>query len=96
MEDEEKLKEELTAFQHLLITTEMAIGRREISSFQISKLDTKIIKEKLDEEFNRLDSAAKTNFAKSNLFFVRSERGNICIATHTKTKLRIYCVRKRV
>ena len=62
-EDGEKLKEELTACQHYLVDTEMENGRHKVFNFQMSKLDTKIINEKLEEVFNKLDSAAKINIA---------------------------------
>ena len=62
-EDGEKLKEELSACQHFLVDTEMENGRRKVFNFQLSKLDTKIIIEKLEEVFNKLYSAAKINIA---------------------------------
>ena len=62
-EDGEKLKEELSACQHFLVDTEMENGRHKVFNFQMSKLDTKIINEKLEEVFNKLDSAAKINTA---------------------------------
>ena len=37
--------------------------RHKVFNFQMSKLDTKIINEKLEEVFNKLDSAAKINIA---------------------------------
>ena len=62
-EDGEKLKEELSAWQHFLLNTEMENGRHKVFNFQMSKLDTKIINEKLEEVFNKLDSAAKIDIA---------------------------------
>ena len=62
-EDGEKLKEELSACQNFLVDTEMENGRHKVFNFQMSKLDTKIINEKLEEVFNKLDSAAKNNIA---------------------------------
>ena len=62
-EDGEKLKEELSACQHFLVDAEMENGRLQVFNFQMSKLDTKIINEKLEEVFNKLDSAAKINIA---------------------------------
>ena len=62
-EDGEKLKEELGACQHFLVDTEMENRRNKVFNFQMSKLDTKIINEKLEEVFNKLDSAAKINIA---------------------------------
>ena len=62
-EDGEKLKEELSACQHFLVDTEMENGKHKVFNFQMSKLDTKIINEKLEEVFNKLDSAAKINIA---------------------------------
>ena len=59
----EKLRE-LSACQHFLVYTEMENGRRhQIFNFQLSKLDTKIINEKLEDVINKLDSAAKINIA---------------------------------
>ena len=54
-EDGEKLKEELVACQHFLVDTEMENGRHKVINFQMSKLDTKVINEKLEEVFNKLD-----------------------------------------
>ena len=62
-DDGEKLKEELSACQHFLVDTEMENGRHKVFNFQMSKLDTKIINEKLEEVFNKLDPAAKIDFA---------------------------------
>ena len=62
-ENSEKLKEELSACQRFLVDTEMENGRHKVFKFQMSKLDTKIINEKLEEVFNKLDSAAKINVA---------------------------------
>ena len=62
-EDGERLKEELGACQHFLVKTEMEKGRHKVFNFQMSKLDIKILNEKLEEAFNKLDSAAKINIA---------------------------------
>ena len=62
-EDGEKLKEELSACQHFLVDTEMENGSHKVFNLQMSKLDTKIFNEKLEEVFNKLDSAAKINIA---------------------------------
>ena len=62
-EDEYKFKEELSACQHFLVHTEMKNGRHRLFSFQTSKLETNIINEKLQEVFNKLDSAAKIKTA---------------------------------
>ena len=59
----EKLMAERDACQRFLVDTEMEKGRHKIFNFQMSKLDTKIINEKLEEVFNKLDSAAKINIA---------------------------------
>ena len=39
----------------------MKNGRHEVFNSQISRLDPKVINEKLEEVFNKLDSAAKIN-----------------------------------
>ena len=62
-EDGEKLKDELSACQHFLVDTDMENGSHKVFSFQMSKLDTRIIKEKLEKVFNKLDSAAKIKIA---------------------------------
>ena len=62
-EDGENLKEELSACQNFLVDTEMENGRHKVFNFQMSKLGTKTINEKLEEVFNKLDSAAKINIA---------------------------------
>ena len=41
----------------------MENGRHKVFNFQMSKLDTKIIDQKLEEIFNKLNSAAKINFS---------------------------------
>ena len=62
-EDGEKLREELSACQLFLVDTEMENRRHKVFKFQMSNLDAKIINEKLEEVFNKLDSAAKINIA---------------------------------
>ena len=54
-EDAEKLKEEPSARQHLLLDTEIENRRHKEFNFQIAKLDTKIINENFEEVFNKLD-----------------------------------------
>ena len=56
-------KEELRASKHFLVDTEMNNGRHKAFNFQVSKLDTKSINEKLEDVFNKLDFAAKINIA---------------------------------
>ena len=62
-EDEEKLKEELSACQHFVVDTEMQNEKYKVLNFQMSKLGTEIINEKLDENFNKLDSANNITIA---------------------------------
>ena len=62
-EDGEKLKEKISAYQHFLLNKEMENGRHKVFNFQMSKLNTKIINEKFEEVFNKLDSAAKINIS---------------------------------
>ena len=98
-EDGVKLKEELSACQHFLVDTEMENGRHKVFNFQMSKLDSKIINEKLEEVFNKLDSAAKINIALG--FVLRNvETGEYryyyAHENNTLFKNRIYCVLKRI
>ena len=46
-DDGEKLEEELSACQHFLVDTELENGRNKVLKFRMSKLDIKIINEKL-------------------------------------------------
>ena len=62
-EDGEKLKKEISTCQQFLVKTETQNGGHKIFNFQRSKLDTTLIKEKLEEVFRKLDSAAKINIA---------------------------------
>ena len=69
-EDEEKLKEELSACQHILLDTEMKNGRHKVFNLQISKLDTEVINEKLEEVFylqNLFLSLSQKTFIKKSL-----------------------------
>ena len=77
----------------------MENGRHKVFNFQMSKLDTKIINEKLEEVFNKLDSAAKSILLWV-LFFEILRLVNIDISTPMKTILCLknptYFVRKRI
>ena len=65
----------------------------------MSKLDTQIINVKLEEVFNKLDSAAKTNFA-PGIVLRNVETGEYRFYyAHEKNTLfekHIYCVRKQI
>ena len=96
--DGEKLKEEPSACQHFLVNAEMENGRYKVFNFQMSKLDTKIINKKLEEVFNKLDSAAKINIALLNIetgeyrFFYAHENKTLFEKSHllcTKADLTI-------
>ena len=50
----------------------MENGKHKVFNFQMSKLDSKIINEKLEEVFNKLNSAAKS-ISLTDLFFVMSK-----------------------
>ena len=52
----------MSACQHFLVDTEMEITFH-LCNFQMSKLDSKNINEKLEEVFNKLESATKINIA---------------------------------
>ena len=99
-EDGEKLKEEFSACQYFLVDTEMENGKHKVFNFQMSKLDTKVMNEKLEEVFNKLDSAAKINIALGFVLRNFLRLVNIDISTPMKTKLCLknptYFVRKRI
>ena len=82
----EKLKEELSACQHFLVDTEMENRRHKVFNFQMSKLDTKIINEKLEEVFNISILPLKSTLL-SVLFFEILRLVNINISTPMKTIL---------
>ena len=75
-EDGETLKDKLSSCQRFLVNTEMENGRHKVFNIQryfTFKLNTKSINEELEEVFNKLDSAAKSNFrgvANDNLTLV--------------------------
>ena len=48
-EDDEKLKEELSACQHFLVDTKIENVSQKVFNFQMSKLDTKLTIDKLEE-----------------------------------------------
>ena len=62
-EDCEKLKKEFSAGQPSLVDAKIKNGENKDLIFQLSKLYTKINNEKLEEVFNKLDSAAKIKIA---------------------------------
>ena len=43
--------------------TNMENGRHKVFNFQLSKLDSNLVNEKLDQVFEKLDCAAKINIA---------------------------------
>ena len=67
-ENGEKLKEKLSTCQHFLVHTEIEKGRHKVFHLQMSYLDDKVINEKLNEVFNKVDSAAKINIALGFVF----------------------------
>ena len=69
-EDFEKTKKELNACQHLLVHAEIEKWEIEVFKLQITQLNTKVINEKHEEVFNKLDSAAKINIAL--VFFLKN------------------------
>ena len=62
-ENSDQLRDELNACQHFLTDTEMKNGRHKVFNFPFSKLDANLVNEKLDQVFEKLDFAAKINFA---------------------------------
>ena len=81
VEDGEELKEELSVSQYFAVDTEIENGIDWVINFHMSKLDTKIINEKLEEVFNKLDSASMLDLLLMlesililDLFFVKSKR----------------------
>ena len=59
----EKLKEELSACPHFLVTKELENVKQMVFNCQMSKINTTKINENFEEVFNKLDSAAKNIFA---------------------------------
>ena len=76
----------------------MAIGSNKVFNFQMSRLDIKIINEKLDESFNTVDFIEKVNIARGFVFKM-SKREIIGNFMRRKlllySKNRLYCVQKQ-
>ena len=70
----------------------MENGRHKVFNFQMCKLDTRIINERLEEVFNKLDSAAKIKIA-LGFFFEILRLLNIDISTLMKT---IICLKNLI
>ena len=56
----------------------------DIFSFQMSKLNSKIINEKLEEVFNKINSAKKNLIKLLDIFFMMSKWENIGFTKHKK------------
>ena len=85
-EDDEKLKEELSACQQFLVNTETENGRHKVFNFQLSKLDTKIINEKLEKSSTSSILPLKSTLL-SVLFFKILRLVNIDVSMPMKTIL---------
>ena len=59
-EESDQLRNELNACQHFLTDTEMENERHNAFNFQLSKLDSHLVNEKLDQVFEKLDCAEKS------------------------------------
>ena len=95
-EDGEKITEEMSTFQMFLVDTEMENGRFKVFKFQVSKSDKKLINEKLDEVFIKLDSAAKVNITLGFVLCnVKTGESQYYYAHKTSTLFEI-CVRKPI
>ena len=53
-ENNDQLRDELNACQHLLTDTEMENGRQKVFIFQLSKLDPNLFSGKLDQVFEKI------------------------------------------
>ena len=62
-DDNADLKEELQAFQHFLVDSELEKGRHRVFNFAMSTFDNSLNNKKLDLVFNGLKCAAKVNLA---------------------------------
>ena len=62
-QNNEQLQQELSASQHFFDDTEMENGRHWLFNFKLSKLDPNEINNKLRENFEKLNCAAKVNLA---------------------------------
>ena len=60
-QNNEQLQQELSVCQHFFDDTEMENGRHRVFNFKLSKLDPNEINEKLKEDFEKLNCAAKVN-----------------------------------
>ena len=62
-EESDQLRNELNACQHFLTDTEMENERHNVFNFQLSKLDSHLVNEKLDQVFEKLDCAENVKIA---------------------------------
>ena len=62
-DDDAELKEELQAYQHFLVDSELEKGRHRVFNFAMSTFDNSLINQKLDLVFKGLECAAKVNLA---------------------------------
>ena len=81
----------MNACQHFLTDTEIENGRHNLFNFLRSKLDLNLVDEKLDQVFEKLDSAAKINIAASrnitDLYCVISKSADMVTSTLMKGTL---------
>ena len=62
-DDDAELQEELQAFQHFLVDSELAKRRHRVFNFAMSTFDNSLTNQKLGLVFTGLKFAAKVNFA---------------------------------
>ena len=62
-DDDADLKEELQAFQHFLVDSELEKGRHRVFNFAMSTFDNSLINQNMELIFKGLECAAKVNLA---------------------------------
>ena len=79
-EDNDQLQDELNACHNVLTDTAMENGRHNVFIFQLSKLDIKLINQKLDQQFENLMVQQKSTLP-WDLCYLILKSTNIVIST---------------
>ena len=87
-EENADLKEELQAFQHFLIDSELEKGRHRVFNFAMSTFDNSLIDKKLDLVFEGLECAAKVNFAFG--FVLKNVKDGSCRYFYAHQKIQLW------
>ena len=92
--DDNSLEEELEEWKHLLVDSEMEIGRHSVYNFATDTLEPKHMWEKLDIVFDSLKCAAKLKIAVS--FVLKNVEDGTCSCCYSHENITLLERSKRV